>query len=163
MPAEGILELRDTACSVLLEYCSHQASPSWVAVIIADLRTLNKMVFAYNTVLTMNHQVYDILEGAYGKVVDRNYISETAIITGVDRAEVIACRLVQLLWGGQVLILQLARPPKFEILGPDGNLSQHQGDRPRSLLSGSVEWQSYDYLSDIDIRLSVRPEVGEHR
>jgi nucleoside-diphosphate-sugar epimerase len=46
----------------------------WVARIIADPRTLNKMVFAYNAVLTMN-QVYDMLEEASGEKIDRNYVS----------------------------------------------------------------------------------------
>ncbi|KAF4446119.1 hypothetical protein F53441_10208 [Fusarium austroafricanum] len=58
----------------------------WVARIIADPRTLNTMVFAYNAVLTMN-QVYDILEEASGEKVDRNYISEATIKAGVERAE----------------------------------------------------------------------------
>ena len=46
----------------------------WVARIIADPRTLNRMIFAYNAVLTMN-QVYDTLEVASGEKVDRNYVS----------------------------------------------------------------------------------------
>ncbi|KAH6975186.1 hypothetical protein BKA56DRAFT_618703 [Ilyonectria sp. MPI-CAGE-AT-0026] len=58
----------------------------WVARIIADPRTLNKMVFAYNAVLTMN-QVYQMLEEASGEKVDRLYVSEAAIKAGVDRAE----------------------------------------------------------------------------
>ncbi|RBQ75691.1 hypothetical protein FVER14953_07235 [Fusarium verticillioides] len=58
----------------------------WVARIIADPRTLNKMVFAYNTVLTMN-QAYDLLEEASGEKIERNYISEAAVMEGVARAE----------------------------------------------------------------------------
>ncbi|KAF4417242.1 Isoflavone reductase P3 [Fusarium acutatum] len=58
----------------------------WVARIITDPRTLNKMVFAYNTVLTMN-QAYDLLEEASGEKTDRNYISEAAVMEGVARAE----------------------------------------------------------------------------
>ncbi|KAI1024959.1 hypothetical protein LB504_009858 [Fusarium proliferatum] len=58
----------------------------WVARIIADPRTLNKMVFAYNTVLTMN-QAYDLLEEASGEKTARNYISEAAVMEGVARAE----------------------------------------------------------------------------
>ncbi|KAF5983702.1 isoflavone reductase P3 [Fusarium coicis] len=46
----------------------------WVARIIVDPRTLNKMVFAYNTVLTMN-QAYDLPEEASGEKVERNYAS----------------------------------------------------------------------------------------
>ncbi|KAF5965987.1 hypothetical protein FBULB1_11914 [Fusarium bulbicola] len=59
----------------------------WVARSIADPRTLNKMVFAYNTVLTMN-QAYDMLEKASGEKTERNYISEAAVMEGVARAEV---------------------------------------------------------------------------
>ncbi|KAF5605742.1 isoflavone reductase P3 [Fusarium pseudoanthophilum] len=58
----------------------------WVVRIIADPRTLNKMVFAYNTVLTMN-QAYDLLEEASGERIERNYISEAAVMEGVARAE----------------------------------------------------------------------------
>ncbi|KAF5694224.1 hypothetical protein FDENT_1529 [Fusarium denticulatum] len=58
----------------------------WVARIIADPRTLNKMVFAYNAVLTMN-QAYDLLEEASGEKIERNYISEAAVMQGVARAE----------------------------------------------------------------------------
>ncbi|KAF5608476.1 isoflavone reductase P3 [Fusarium subglutinans] len=59
----------------------------WVARIIADPRTMNKMVFAYNTVLTMN-QAYDMLEKASGEKTERSYISEAAVMEGVARAEV---------------------------------------------------------------------------
>ncbi|KAH6869175.1 hypothetical protein B0T10DRAFT_533951 [Thelonectria olida] len=45
----------------------------WVARIIADPRTLNKMVFAYNT--------------ASGEEVDRNYVSVATIKAGVGKAE----------------------------------------------------------------------------
>ncbi|RSL73853.1 hypothetical protein CEP54_000232 [Fusarium duplospermum] len=58
----------------------------WIARIIADTRTLNKMVFAYNSVLTMN-QVYDMSEEASGERIDRNYISAVEIKTGVDKSE----------------------------------------------------------------------------
>ncbi|KAJ4176287.1 hypothetical protein NW755_014500 [Fusarium falciforme] len=58
----------------------------WVARIIADPRTLNKMVFAYNAVLAMN-QVCDMLEEASGEKVERNYVSVAAIKAGVDKAE----------------------------------------------------------------------------
>ncbi|KAF5626013.1 isoflavone reductase P3 [Fusarium sp. NRRL 52700] len=69
----------------------------WVARIISDPRTLNKMVFAYNTVLTLN-QAYDLLEEASGEKTVRNYkdavlirsgleISEAAVMEGVARAE----------------------------------------------------------------------------
>ncbi|KAF4500329.1 Isoflavone reductase P3 [Fusarium agapanthi] len=58
----------------------------WVVRIIADPRTLNKMVFAYKTVLTMN-QAYDMLEEASGEKTERNCISEAAVMEGVARAE----------------------------------------------------------------------------
>jgi hypothetical protein len=54
--------------------CAFTDVGKWVARIIADPRTLNKMIFAYNAVLTMN-QVYDTLEVASGEKVDRNYVS----------------------------------------------------------------------------------------
>lgn len=46
----------------------------YVARIIADDRTLNKMVFAYNTVVTQN-QIYDLLEEISEEKVVRNYVS----------------------------------------------------------------------------------------
>lgn len=46
----------------------------YVARIIVDDRTLNKMVFAYNTVVTQN-QIYDLLEEIGEEKVVRNYVS----------------------------------------------------------------------------------------
>lgn len=46
----------------------------YVARIIVDDRTLNKMVFAYNTVVTQN-QIYDLLEEISEEKVVRNYVS----------------------------------------------------------------------------------------
>jgi hypothetical protein len=46
----------------------------YIAKIIADARTLNRMVFAYNTVMTQN-QIYDVLEEISGEKLDRNYVS----------------------------------------------------------------------------------------
>lgn len=46
----------------------------YVAKIIVDDRTLNKMVFAYNTVLTQN-QIYDLLEEISEEKIQRNYVS----------------------------------------------------------------------------------------
>lgn len=45
----------------------------YVARIIADPRTLNKRVFAYNEVLTRN-EVYDVLEKVSGERLERTYV-----------------------------------------------------------------------------------------
>lgn len=45
----------------------------YVARIITDDRTLNKMVFAYNTVMSQN-QIYDLMEKISGENVIRNYV-----------------------------------------------------------------------------------------
>ncbi|KAI9374501.1 hypothetical protein BJX61DRAFT_540747 [Aspergillus egyptiacus] len=50
----------------------------YVARIISDDRTLNKMVFAYNEVLTQN-QIFGLLEDLSGEQVPRNYVSEELI------------------------------------------------------------------------------------
>lgn len=47
---------------------------AYVARIIADPRTLNHMVFAYNELITQN-QVYDLLEKMSGEKVERNHVS----------------------------------------------------------------------------------------
>lgn len=46
----------------------------YVAKIIIDEQTLNRMVFAYNTVMTQN-QVYDLIEEMSGEKLERNYVS----------------------------------------------------------------------------------------
>lgn len=46
----------------------------YVARIITDPRTLNRMVLAYNEVLTQN-QVYDLLEALSGEEPERQYVS----------------------------------------------------------------------------------------
>lgn len=46
----------------------------YMARIILDDRTLNKMVFTYNTVVTQN-QIYDILEEISEEKINRNYVS----------------------------------------------------------------------------------------
>jgi hypothetical protein len=48
----------------------------YVARIIADPRTLNKMVFAHNEVLTAN-KAYDMMESLSGEKIQRNYVSPT--------------------------------------------------------------------------------------
>ena len=45
----------------------------YVAKIIVDDRTLNKMVFAYNTVMTQN-QIYDLMEKISEEKVVRNHV-----------------------------------------------------------------------------------------
>ncbi|KAL5335827.1 hypothetical protein BJX70DRAFT_390435 [Aspergillus crustosus] len=50
----------------------------YVARIISDDRTLNKMVFAYNEVLTQN-QIFALLEEISGEQITRNYISEELV------------------------------------------------------------------------------------
>jgi hypothetical protein len=45
----------------------------YVAKIIVDDRTLNKMVFTYNTVLSPN-QVFDLLEKISGEKIERQYV-----------------------------------------------------------------------------------------
>ena len=48
----------------------------YVAKIIVDERTLNRMVFAYNTVITQN-QIYDLMEEISGEKLERNYVSNS--------------------------------------------------------------------------------------
>jgi hypothetical protein len=45
----------------------------YVAKIVADPRTLNKMVFAYNTVKTPN-EIYSLLEELSGEKLERKYV-----------------------------------------------------------------------------------------
>lgn len=47
---------------------------TYVARIISDPRTLNRMVFAYNEVFTPN-QMYELLEKVSGEKVSRKYVS----------------------------------------------------------------------------------------
>lgn len=50
----------------------------YVARIIADPRTLNQMVFAYNELLTQP-QVYDLLEKVSDETIQRNYVRISAL------------------------------------------------------------------------------------
>lgn len=50
----------------------------YTARIISDPRTLNRMVFAYNEVLTFN-EVYDIAEKVSGEKLHRKYVSQPPI------------------------------------------------------------------------------------
>lgn len=53
----------------------------YVARIVLDDRTLNRMVLAYNVVLTQN-QIYDLLEDISEEKVIRNFVScITSIVT----------------------------------------------------------------------------------
>ncbi|RSM06734.1 hypothetical protein CEP52_005571 [Fusarium oligoseptatum] len=58
----------------------------YTARIIADPRTLNHMVFAYNEIKTQN-QVYDLIEKLSGEKVERNHIPVEKIQEGVAEAE----------------------------------------------------------------------------
>ncbi|KAL1629224.1 hypothetical protein SLS56_005447 [Neofusicoccum ribis] len=55
----------------------------YVARIITDPRTLNKMVFAYNEVVTFN-QAFEFMEERSSEHVDRNYISDGVLMNAVD-------------------------------------------------------------------------------
>ncbi|KAH6996054.1 hypothetical protein BKA56DRAFT_570492 [Ilyonectria sp. MPI-CAGE-AT-0026] len=57
----------------------------YVARIIADPRTLNQMVFAYNELLTQT-QVYDLLERVSGETIQRNYVPVEDILAGAAEA-----------------------------------------------------------------------------
>lgn len=46
----------------------------YVALVIADSRTLNKMVFAHNEEMTAN-KAYDVMEEISGEKIQRNYVS----------------------------------------------------------------------------------------
>jgi hypothetical protein len=52
----------------------------YVAKIIADDRTLNKMVFAYSEVSSQG-QVFDMLEKASGEQLERNYVCPTTLVS----------------------------------------------------------------------------------
>ena len=54
----------------------------YMAHIIVDDRTLNKMVFAYNTVTTQN-QIYDLLEELSEEKVTRNYVRATPVLASI--------------------------------------------------------------------------------
>ncbi|KAF3765018.1 isoflavone reductase family protein [Cryphonectria parasitica EP155] len=58
----------------------------YVALIIADPRTLNKKVLVYNQVVTRN-EIYDGLERVSGEKLERVYISEAEALKNVDEAE----------------------------------------------------------------------------
>lgn len=52
----------------------------YVTRIVADLRTLNKMVFAYSELATQN-QVYNLLEELSGEIIERHNVSIPATPT----------------------------------------------------------------------------------
>ncbi|KAJ9255217.1 hypothetical protein DTO195F2_6292 [Paecilomyces variotii] len=57
----------------------------YVAKIISDERTLNKMVFAYDVVLTQN-EIYDMLEKISGEQIERKHVSAEEILDRVASA-----------------------------------------------------------------------------
>ncbi|KAF4905513.1 Isoflavone reductase-like protein [Colletotrichum viniferum] len=100
VPPKGILKLRDIKEDVL-NHVKKVRLPdgnmlsaitdvrdigTYVARIIADPRTLNHMVFAYNELITQN-QVYDLLEKMGGEKVKRNHRSVEAIKAGAAQME----------------------------------------------------------------------------
>ncbi|KAL2681188.1 hypothetical protein Neosp_008795 [[Neocosmospora] mangrovei] len=58
----------------------------YVARIISDPRTLNKMVFAYDEVATTN-EIYELLEKLSGEKIDRTYLSADNIEAGLAQIE----------------------------------------------------------------------------
>ncbi|KAH7136334.1 hypothetical protein EDB81DRAFT_902161 [Dactylonectria macrodidyma] len=56
----------------------------YVSRIIADPRTLNRMVFAYNEVVT-HSQLYDLLEEMSGEKLDRQYVRPEAISASIAK------------------------------------------------------------------------------
>ncbi|KFZ12987.1 hypothetical protein V501_03941 [Pseudogymnoascus sp. VKM F-4519 (FW-2642)] len=58
----------------------------YVARIIADPQTLNRMIFAYSEIFTQN-QVYKLLERLSGETLERNYVSADAIRAEVAEAD----------------------------------------------------------------------------
>ncbi|KAL7763912.1 hypothetical protein ACKLNR_007270 [Fusarium oxysporum f. sp. zingiberi] len=58
----------------------------YVAQIITDSRTLNRMVFAYNEIWTQN-QIYDLLEKLSGERLDRKYVPAEAIEASIAKIE----------------------------------------------------------------------------
>lgn len=58
----------------------------YVAKIVADPRTLNKMVFAYSELLTQK-QVWDTVEKVSGEKVERKYRSESELEAELDHAK----------------------------------------------------------------------------
>ncbi|UPK92970.1 hypothetical protein LCI18_003905 [Fusarium solani-melongenae] len=58
----------------------------YVAMIISDPRTLNKMVFAYDEVATTT-QIYELVEKLSGENIDRTYLSADDIEAGLAQIE----------------------------------------------------------------------------
>ncbi|KAL1867027.1 hypothetical protein Plec18167_008818 [Paecilomyces lecythidis] len=57
----------------------------YVAKIVSDERTLNRMVFAYDVVLTQN-EIYDLLEKISGEKIERKHVSEEEVLERVASA-----------------------------------------------------------------------------
>ncbi|KAL0932189.1 isoflavone reductase family protein [Colletotrichum truncatum] len=61
----------------------------YVARVIADPRTINKKVFVYSEVLPQN-QIYEAFEKASGEKLERQYISETELLSNIEAARSLA-------------------------------------------------------------------------
>ncbi|KAH6985221.1 hypothetical protein EDB80DRAFT_733652 [Ilyonectria destructans] len=73
----------------------------WVARIITDPRTLNKMIFAYNELVSQN-QMHELLERLSGEKTERQYISKEAILAAIEEARASEDpRAVHKLWNMQ--------------------------------------------------------------
>ncbi|KAJ8100207.1 putative pinoresinol-lariciresinol reductase 3 [Lipomyces tetrasporus] len=78
----------------------------YVARIVADPRTLNKMVFAYNELLTQE-QIFDKLEKLSGEKLERSYVSEAELKAEVAKFEELVRNgstdpmIIQRLWAYQ--------------------------------------------------------------
>ncbi|KAL1970918.1 hypothetical protein VTN77DRAFT_2752 [Rasamsonia byssochlamydoides] len=57
----------------------------YVAMIINDPRTVNKMVFAYNAVMTSN-EIYSMLEELSGEKIERKYVSAETVQRRIEEA-----------------------------------------------------------------------------
>lgn len=69
--------------NVLSAFTHNRDVGQYVARATLDPRTLNKFVFVYSEMLTMN-QVYDILEEVSGETVPREYVRTLIISMGLD-------------------------------------------------------------------------------
>ncbi|KAM0327216.1 hypothetical protein ACHAQA_006350 [Verticillium albo-atrum] len=78
----------------------------YVARIVADPRTLNKMVFAYNELLNQ-HQIFDKVEKVTGEKLERDYISVAELDAEIAKFEDLVqggstdLMILQGLWGSQ--------------------------------------------------------------
>lgn len=88
----------------------------YVAKIIADPRTLNKMVFAHSEVWTQQ-QIFDKVEELSGEKLERNYVRDSLCFTTTLPHRLARCRFANVTSEkvpGEVLQAQIAG-----LLGPD--------------------------------------------